>query len=36
MILRRARGITVRIIGYTRGLDRLFSAWTTIERLRFG
>ena len=35
MILRRARTITVRIIGYTRGLDRLFSAWTTIERLRF-
>lgn len=36
MILRRARGITVRLIGYTPGLDRLFSAWTTIERLRFG
>jgi hypothetical protein len=36
MVLRRARGITVRIIGYTPGLDRLFSAWTTIERLRFG
>jgi Transposase DDE domain group 1 len=36
MILRRARAVTVRIIGYTRGLDRLFSAWTTIERLRFG
>jgi hypothetical protein len=36
MILRRARGITVRIIGYTPGLDRLFSTWTTIERLRFG
>lgn len=36
MILRRARSITVRIIGYTPGLDRLFSAWTTIERLRFG
>jgi hypothetical protein len=36
MILRRGRGLTVRIIGYTRGLDRLFSAWTTIERLRFG
>ena len=35
MILHRGRGITVRIIGYTRGLDRLFSAWTTIERLRF-
>ena len=36
MILRRARGITVRLIGYTPGLDRLFSAWTTIETLRFG
>jgi hypothetical protein len=36
MILRRARGVTVRVIGYTPGLDRLFSAWTTIERLRFG
>jgi hypothetical protein len=36
MIGRRARGITVRLIGYTPGLDRLFSAWTTIERLRFG
>jgi hypothetical protein len=36
MILRRSRGITVRLIGYTPGLERLFSAWTTIERLRFG
>jgi hypothetical protein len=36
MIQRRARGITVRIIGYTPGLDRLFGAWTTIERLRYG
>jgi hypothetical protein len=35
MILRRARGITVRLVGYTPALDRLFSAWTTIERLRF-
>jgi hypothetical protein len=35
-VFRRARGITVRIIGYTVGLDRLFSAWTTIERTRFG
>lgn len=32
---RRARGITVRLIGYTPALDRLFTAWTTIERLRF-
>jgi DDE family transposase len=36
MIGRRARGITVRLLGYTPALDRLFSAWTTIERLRFG
>jgi hypothetical protein len=36
MILRRARGITVRLVGYTPALNRLFSAWTTIERLRFG
>ena len=35
-ILRRARGITVRLVGYTPALDRLFSAWTTIERLRYG
>ena len=36
MIQRRARGITVRIIGYTPGLDRLLGAWSTIERLRPG
>jgi hypothetical protein len=36
MIIRRARSITVRIIGYQPSLDRLFSAWTTIERTRFG
>lgn len=36
MIVRRARGITVRLLGYTPAIDRLFSAWTTIERLRFG
>jgi hypothetical protein len=35
MITRRARGITVRLVGYTPALDRLFSAWNTIERLRF-
>jgi hypothetical protein len=35
MIGRRARGITIRLIGHTPALDRLFSAWTTIERLRF-
>ena len=36
MVIRRARGITVRIIGYTPSLDRLFSAWHTTERIRFG
>jgi Transposase DDE domain group 1 len=36
MIARRARGTTVRLIGYTPALDRLYTAWTTIERLRFG
>jgi hypothetical protein len=36
MVMRRARAITVRLIGYTPGLDRLFSAWNTIERIRFG
>jgi hypothetical protein len=36
MVTRRARGITVRLLGYTPALDRLYSAWTTIERLRFG
>jgi hypothetical protein len=36
MIQRRARGITVRLLGYTPALDRLFSAWTTVERTRFG
>jgi hypothetical protein len=36
MVLRRARSITVRLLGYTPALGRLFSAWNTIERLRFG
>jgi len=35
-VARRARGITVRLIGYTTSLDRLFSAWRTTERTRFG
>jgi hypothetical protein len=35
MIIRRARSITVRLIGYQPGLGRLFSAWNTIERIRF-
>ena len=36
MVSRRARTITVRLIGYQPSLDRLFSAWNTIERTRFG
>lgn len=36
MVIRRARAITIRIIGYQPSLDRLFSAWRTIERIRFG
>lgn len=36
MVTRRARGITVRLIGHAPAMDRLFSAWNTIERLRFG
>jgi len=35
-VIRRARGITVRLVGYTPAIHRLFSAWTTIERTRFG
>jgi len=36
MIIRRARTITVRIIGYHRALARFLSAYNTIERTRFG
>lgn len=36
MVIRRARSITIRLIGYHPGLDRLFSAWNTTERTRFG
>ncbi len=35
-IVRWARSIVVRIIGYQPTLDRLFSAWNTIERTGFG
>jgi hypothetical protein len=35
-VIRRARSIVVRIIGYQPTLDRLFSAWNTIERTAFG
>ena len=33
---RRARTITLRLIGYQPTLDRFFSAWRTIERTGFG
>jgi hypothetical protein len=36
MIIRRARSITVRLIGYQPSLDRLYSVWRTIERTGFG
>ena len=36
MVIRRARSITVRIIGYHPALDRFLSAANTIERTRFG
>jgi len=34
-VVRRARSITIRFIGYQPSLDRLFSAWRTIERTGF-
>jgi hypothetical protein len=34
-VIRRARSIIVRIIGYQPTLDRLLSAWNTIERTGF-
>jgi len=34
-VMHRARAITVRLIGYTPSMDRLFSVWHTIERTRF-
>jgi hypothetical protein len=34
-VVRRARGIVLRLIGYQPTLDRLFSAWRCIERLGF-
>nr|WP_263399611.1 IS1380 family transposase [Saccharopolyspora pogona] len=36
MVIRHARSITIRLIGYQPSLDRLFSTWNTIERTRFG
>ena len=35
-VVRRARSIVIRLIGYQPTLDRLFSAWQTIERTGFG
>jgi hypothetical protein len=35
-VTRRARGITIRILGYPPTLDRFFSVWRTIERTGFG
>lgn len=34
-VVRRARTITLRLIGYQPTLDRLFSTWHTIERIGF-
>jgi hypothetical protein len=34
-VVRRARSIVLRVIGYQPTLDRLFSAWQTIERTAF-
>jgi len=34
-VIRRARGITLRILGYLPTLDRFFSTWNTIERVVF-
>jgi len=35
-VVRRARSIAIRILGYQPTLGRLFSAWNTIERTGFG
>ena len=35
-VTRRARSITIRLLGYQPTLDRFFSAWRTIERSGFG
>jgi len=35
-VIRRARSITLRLIGYQPTLNRLFSVWRTIERTGFG
>jgi hypothetical protein len=35
-VMRRARSVTIRLLGYPPTQDRLFSAWRTIERTGFG
>jgi hypothetical protein len=35
-VVRRARSITIRLIGYRPTMDRLFSTWRTIEATGFG
>ncbi len=35
-VVRRARSVVISLIGYQPTLDRLFSTWWTIERIRFG
>jgi len=35
-VVRRARSLVIRILGYQPTLGRLFSAWNTIERTGFG
>jgi len=35
-VMRRARSITIRLIGYQPTLDRLFSTWRIIDRTGFG
>ena len=35
-VVRRARSIVLRVIGYRPALDRLFSAWRAIERMESG
>ena len=36
MVIRRARTITIRLIGWQPSLDKMFSAWRTIERTGYG
>jgi hypothetical protein len=36
MVIARARAIVIRLVAHTTNLDRLFSAWATTERTRFG